>query len=571
MVDDQDPNLELLRALLARAGYRNVDALSDPLRAVEQVRDSAPDLVLLDLHMPVLDGLALLQELSQEPVAGGHLPIIVLTADVDPSARRQALALGADDFLTKPFDLAEVLLRCRNLLETRFLHLDLEAQNRRLTGEVEEGGRELARQHEAAADITASLRALEPGADPEAAAGMFCDRLVALADFDAVGLIAFGTDSSAHAVAAAGADSVASLANQALPRQRAEHMIERARDGAWAEDIGPSRNPWEASLCDAGLRSGIWAPLEIDGELLGILTVATASEDAASFQRLLPRVVDFAAIARVAVGPALCAVRQRARSRDAITRLIEEGNFSPVFQPIVDMADGRILGHEALTRFGDGIPPDRRFAEAERVGLGLALEEACLRAAIIAADALPASTWLSLNVSPEMVLSPTVLAEVLESARRLVVLEVTEHRQIEDYGRFRDALARFGGKVRLAIDDAGAGFASFRHIIELRPDYVKLDLQLIRSVQDDPIRQALVAGLRYFSTKTGCTLIAEGIETEGERAALQALGVTFGQGYLLGRPAAIQPMEVPARTSADGPIAVSGGPFRSSRWAVDAG
>lgn len=547
--------------MLGRAGYRNVDVLADPLLAIGRVLDSTPDLILLDLHMPGLDGLGLLRQLSQITMTGTYLPIIMLTADVDPSTRRQALSLGAEDFLTKPFDLGEVLLRCRILLEIRFLHAALEAHNQSLIGEVAEGGRELARQQDAYKAITSSLRALEPGADPMAGAQMFCGGLVALPDIDAAGLIAFGTERGAHAVAVAGCGAVGSLAGRALPQERAERLMGRARDGAWAEDMVPSRDGWEDTLRDAALRSAVLAPIEVDGELLGVLALASASEDSESFARLLPRVVDLAAVARVAVGPALRATRQRARSRDVIDRMIAEGAFRTVFQPIVDLDDRRILGYEALTRFDDGLPPDRRFAEAEAVGLGLALEEACLRAAVRAGEALPVSAWLSLNVSPEVVLHTGVLGEVVDSARRLIVLEVTEHRPIEDYAAVRSAISRFAGKVRLAIDDAGAGFASFRHIIELRPDYVKLDLGLVRSIEGDPMRQALVTGLRYFSTKTGCTLIAEGIETQAECAALQDLGVTFGQGYLLGRPASLGEARVDSLSAAPAwagwPIAAS--------------
>ena len=94
-----------------------------------------------------------------------------------------------------------------------------------------------------------------------------------------------------------------------------------------------------------------------------------------------------------------------------------------------------------------------------------------------------------------------------------------------------------GSDIRVSVDDAGAVFASFRHILELRPDFVKLDIGLVRDIDHDDVRQALVAGIVYFAGKSGCQLIAEGIETPGERDQLRALGVELGQGYLLGRPA----------------------------------
>lgn len=117
-----------------------------------------------------------------------------------------------------------------------------------------------------------------------------------------------------------------------------------------------------------------------------------------------------------------------------------------------------------------------------------------------------------------------------------MVVEITEHSAIADYDAFHRAVEALGPSVRLAVDDAGAGFASFRHILELRPAFVKLDRWIVAGIDHDPAKQALVAGMRQFARSTGCELIAEGVETENERAALVALGIRLAQGYLLGRP-----------------------------------
>jgi EAL domain-containing protein (putative c-di-GMP-specific phosphodiesterase class I) len=117
-----------------------------------------------------------------------------------------------------------------------------------------------------------------------------------------------------------------------------------------------------------------------------------------------------------------------------------------------------------------------------------------------------------------------------------VVLEVTEHAAVADYPAFRAAMAELGPKVRLAVDDAGAGFASLRHILELRPAFVKLDRWLVADLESDDARQAMIVGLRHFARSTGCRLIAEGIETDRELAVLRTLDIPLGQGFLLGRP-----------------------------------
>ena len=128
------------------------------------------------------------------------------------------------------------------------------------------------------------------------------------------------------------------------------------------------------------------------------------------------------------------------------------------------------------------------------------------------------------------------LGAILADVRRPVVLEITEHVEIDDYAGLRRELKRLGPSVRVAVDDAGAGYASFRHILELAPDFVKIDLDLVRGVDAEPARQALIAGMGYFAVKRKLRLVAEGIETRKELDALQALAVPYGQGYLLGRP-----------------------------------
>jgi EAL domain-containing protein (putative c-di-GMP-specific phosphodiesterase class I) len=146
---------------------------------------------------------------------------------------------------------------------------------------------------------------------------------------------------------------------------------------------------------------------------------------------------------------------------------------------------------------------------------------------------------LSLNVSADALQHDPALRDLLAEKGRTIIVELTEHERIDDYEAVRAALASLGPSVRLAIDDAGSGFASLRHIFALKPSYVKLDIEWVRHIDEDPIRRALVSGLVHFAAETGCELIAEGVETEAELEALRDLGVRLGQGYLLGRPAAL--------------------------------
>jgi PAS domain S-box-containing protein len=240
------------------------------------------------------------------------------------------------------------------------------------------------------------------------------------------------------------------------------------------------------------------------------------------------------------LAPAREAERRREAAQRRIEAAIAQRAFRPVFQPIIELSTRRTVGFEALTRFDDGSRPDETFAAALDCGLGIELETVTLEAALRSGRLLPAGAWLSLNVSPSLVADGTMLGRVLASRSRTVVLEITEHEAIPEYGPLRDAVLRLGPDVRLAVDDAGAGVANFNHLVELRPDFLKIDIGLVRGVHEDVGRQAVVAGLVHFAASAGCQVIAEGIETDAELAMVTNLGVTLGQGYLLARPAAAE-------------------------------
>ncbi len=217
------------------------------------------------------------------------------------------------------------------------------------------------------------------------------------------------------------------------------------------------------------------------------------------------------------------------------------------YQPIFDLKDNEVVGLEALARFT--CPPDRStdtwLAEAGAVGRLLEMELACLRTALRDLPRLPEEAYLSLNVSPAMTVDPE-LHEVLDGfpAERLV-LEMTEHARVDDYPALKAVLGGFRERgIRLAIDDAGAGFASLRHIVLLNPDFIKLDMTLTRDVHRDETRRALVVALVAFGSQIGASVVAEGIETAEQLATLREVGVQFGQGFYLARPRALSDDEV---------------------------
>ena len=380
VVDDGEPNVLLLQRLLTRAGAAEVVGVTDPRVAVEQFVAVQPDLVLLDMHMPHLDGVQVLEALSTVIPANSFTPVVVITADTTLEAKQRALVAGAMDFVTKPFEQSEVLLRAKNLLEKRAMHQALQHHNAALAAEV--------------------------------------------------------------------------AANARRETERAE---------------------------------------------------------------------------------------EHARRRAAVQAVIDGGHIEMVFQPIVDLETSDVVGYEALSRFPASDvspyrPPNEWFADANAVGLGAELELLAIRAAAAQLDRIPGGAYLSVNASPESALRAELL-DVMSASPQRFVLELTEHAPVEEYGALREALARLRAMgVRIAVDDAGAGFSSLRHILRLCPDVIKLDIDLTTGIDGDPVRRALAASLVAFADEIGASITAEGIETAAELDTLRHLRVQCGQGFHLARP-----------------------------------
>jgi EAL domain-containing protein (putative c-di-GMP-specific phosphodiesterase class I)/putative methionine-R-sulfoxide reductase with GAF domain len=246
-------------------------------------------------------------------------------------------------------------------------------------------------------------------------------------------------------------------------------------------------------------------------------------------------------------------VRSDIDAAERIERVLNRREFNTVFQPVVDLRSGEIVGVEALARFRPEPyrTPDVWFAEAHRVGRGIELECAAVRAALSYGDRLPADCYLAVNIGPQAIASREIcplLDAAFDSAR--VVVELTEHFQVDDYPQLREALSAFRTHgIRLAIDDTGSGISSLSHIVKLDPDIIKVDKELIRHVDVDPVRQSLVAAVVMFAPELGAAVVAEGIETKGELDALRRLGVGCGQGYFLGRPGPLETLDTHQATA----------------------
>jgi EAL domain-containing protein (putative c-di-GMP-specific phosphodiesterase class I) len=235
--------------------------------------------------------------------------------------------------------------------------------------------------------------------------------------------------------------------------------------------------------------------------------------------------------------------KEGAVGRDAVEAVLADPRLiRPVFQPIVDLRRSAVWGYEMLARFGDdaGGSPLRWLAAAERDGLGPELEARLVQRGIAVRDQLPKGARLSINVSPEALVSPEVGA-VLDAAPGglgRIVLEVTERRRVDDYSALSGALARArAAGAAIAVDDAGAGYAALEHVARLRPEYVKLDRDLVADADADPHKLAVIEAIGLFAGRLDAALVAEGIERRAEHRTLAGLEVQLGQGYLFGRPA----------------------------------
>lgn len=291
-----------------------------------------------------------------------------------------------------------------------------------------------------------------------------------------------------------------------------------------------------------------------DGSTYGMFCCLGFEADHSLQARDLQMMRAFADLAAFEISRELEASRAAAEKEARIRAVIDAGQISPVYQLIWDIETRLPVGVECLSRFtaAPQRSPDLWFAEATETGLGVLLELAAIRMALPALLSLPAHTYLAVNASPQTILDGAFAAVLDGLPAERIVLEITEHVDVEDYDLLLAALQplRLRG-VKIAIDDAGAGYSSLRHILHVQPDVIKLDSSLTRHINLDPARKALAAALIGFARETGSQIVAEGVETAAELSTLQALGAQKAQGFFLARPLALEDALAVFAASAD--------------------
>jgi EAL domain-containing protein (putative c-di-GMP-specific phosphodiesterase class I) len=322
----------------------------------------------------------------------------------------------------------------------------------------------------------------------------------------------------------------------------------RVVDGKLPELIpDAARLPATAALPETQaipIGSHLSVPIRLrDGRVYGTFCCFSFLPDYSLTERDLQTMRAFADLVASQIDQDLEVQRERKTRIQRLDDVMALGQPTMVFQPIYDLATRRMTGVEALSRF-DTKPtrtPDLWFRDAATVGLGIDLERRAVASALKALQHLPPDIYVAVNASPD-VIEAGVLQPLLRGVDgRRLVLEITEHVSVSDYGRLSEELAPLRALgVKIAIDDAGAGYASMRHILSVEPDLIKLDMSITRGIDQDRKRRALASALIAFAHETRANIVAEGVETAGELNALCELGVRKVQGYFLSRPKLLQ-------------------------------
>jgi EAL domain-containing protein (putative c-di-GMP-specific phosphodiesterase class I)/DNA-binding response OmpR family regulator len=510
VADDNAGIRALFSTVLTTAGFDVITAV-DGENAIERLADADADvaLLLLDSSMPRLNGLDVIKRVRANELTA-RLPVILVTGAAAESDRIRGLDGGADDYIAKPVSPSELVARVRAHLRAS-----------------ESWRNELRRSLEIRRSVTALLRRVPREGTPAQTAERAIAELAGLIGVDALALLQ-PRGGRYYAYAAHGELVDIFPPGSVLEPAVSGALASRAAEGYWVQRL-PGRRE----------RAVAYFPFEASGGQLGLLAVADLDEGPMP-QRILNRLTDLAEVAELMggfLGPLAESGAAEVVFRRQVETVIETRAFEAYFQPIVRLRDGEAVAFEALTRFADGRPPDLHFAEARRAGLQSELEMATLAAALRDAELLPAEARLHVNITPARLLDTDRLPELLRRSPRPLVIELTEHEAVGNYAELLAAIHALGPGVEIAIDDAGSGYASLRHIQALRPDTVKLDLQWVHALESDPAIHALVTGLVEFGRQIGCAIVGEGVETDAQHAALISIGVAYGQGYRYGRPA----------------------------------
>jgi diguanylate cyclase len=552
MIDDEPMLTDVIQAYLEDAGYHKLVAVNDPTQAMEVARRCKPSLVLLDLMMPRVSGFEILEALRHDEELR-YVPVIVLTAASDPATKLRALDLGATEFLAKPVDQSELVLRVRNSLVLK-VYQDRLANSDPLTG--------LPNRRVFIDRLHASVAHAVLAQHPMALLHVGLDR------FRHVGAT-LGHASADHLLSRVARrlkgcvrryeDDVREDSN---PGRVESVLISRLDSDAFAVLLPRTENPEDAARVARRVLQTLSRPFRIGADDLVItpqVGIAVLPDDGTNADTLMANAL--AAAEHAAAGGRsgyrfYCpefnqAAIERLKLEAHLRRALDRNEMRVVYQPKVDRVSGRINGAEALLRWRQSelgnIGPDRFIPIAEETGLIVELgawviEQACAQLAQWQRQGL-AQMKVALNLSRQELVSGALVSNITQALRKhalprgSLVLELTESvliDRLDSTSAQLDELRRLG--VEISIDDFGTGYSSMNYIKHFPLDELKIDRSFVMGLPEEKTDLAIVRAMVVLGHSLGMRVVAEGIETAEQLAVLSSLGIDQYQGYLFGRP-----------------------------------
>lgn len=541
VIDDDEEILLVVRALLEGAGYEVVTATSGK-EGLKLATSRHPGLILLDVMMPQLSGWEVCATLKNLPETSS-IPVVILTVKSEIKDLITGMQVGADDFVTKPFTRAHLLgtvsrllqgspapraalfpdaaseVRSRNVLfdtvtELPTIPLVIDALRDRLLVDQQVGVLYVDVEKYSHVEDTYGWEVFD---DVLREASRALKRLLGTL-LSTEDLLAIGRPSGAELFV------FLSLPGGLTP----EEALERLRRKSYQLEETLSQQLTER------FQDRIHRPV---GSHVGHARIRYHPQ--VRLERVVYR----------ALREALLVVSTKEEEREALLKeqfeeVLGKKRIDTLFQPIVELATGKVVAHEALSRGPAGSAfesPDFLFDYALHVDAAWALERICIASSarrFVEKDGGMLFVNVEAGVVHELKAHGHEILQPLLELSAPVVLEITERAAIRDFELFRESVSVLRGLgFRIAIDDAGSGYASLQSIAELRPAFVKIANTLVSGLDGDPIKRDVVEMLVGLARRTNAKTVAEGIEREEELAELKRLGVDLGQGFLLGRPA----------------------------------
>ena len=530
VIDDDADLTASVAAVLTANGYDVLTALSGE-QGLELAFTGHPHLILLDVTMPGMDGHQVCRELQFGYTK--DIPVVFLTARTELTHMMEASRSGASAYVTKPFRPDHLLRTISDVLRDASVYHD---------------------------DIT--------GLPTLANVQVEVQRM--LFDHGQLGIIYVSLDGVQALEQLQGfevVDDVYRVVGQGLEEARGELI--RGEDFVSISSLGDAF----LIVLSPSRRSGFVAEEDLLVVKQRLAKDLLTRLEAELEKRLLAKVDLFVGSSRLTQSPkirfkralldAIARATQsieaerdevRSRLRKEFESVMKGEQISCVFQPIVNLNDFEAIGFELLSRGpreSELHRPDALFDVARTEGRVTELDRLCRRTASKAGEGLPLDCLRFVNTEPVTMFLHShgesfvneIVAATASSLRGLTVIEITENCVIDDFDRMRDIVRELRAHgFRVAIDDAGAGYAGLQTMVEIEPDFIKLDMSLIRGVESSVVKQRLVRTLRDFCREAAITLIAEGIETRKQLDTLRELGVSHGQGFLFGHPGSQQPL-----------------------------